>query len=227
MSPDPEVLALIPAWNEASRIRPVIEGAKQHLPTLVVDDGSRDSTARVAHQGGASVVSHPHNQGKGRALLTGFQWALSRGYQAVVTLDADGQHDPADLPTFLAAYRKGLGDLIIGRRDFRMMPFPRRYTNPFGSWLLSLPLRHPIYDSQSGYRLHSRRLMEGTKLFTSGFELETEIIIEAVRGGMSIAWVPIRTLYGVGEVSYFHPLRDTTRFFGMVVHAYRRMAGRG
>ncbi len=214
-------LALIPAWNEAPRLAPIVEATREYLPVLVVDDGSTDDTAEVARAAGAEVARHPSNRGKGTALVTGFEWGWTHGYGAVLTLDADGQHDPADIPAFLKAHQAEGADLIIGRRDFSRMPFPRRYTNPFGSWLLSLALRAPVLDSQSGYRLHSRHLLETLELRTTGFEFETEMIIQAVVKGLSIAWVPIRTLYGVGEQSYYHPLKDSARFFGMVGHAYR------
>ncbi len=138
----------------------------------------------------------------------------------MLTLDADGQHDPADIPRFLEAHDQQAGDLIIGRRDARAMPFPRRYTNPFGSWLLSRAIGAPVYDSQSGYRLHTRALLEAIDLKTVGFELETEIIVQAVALGFRLAWVPIRTLYGVGEISYYHPLRDATTFLAMVWRAF-------
>ena len=217
------VLALIPAWNEATRVGPVVEAARAHLPVLVVDDGSHDDTSAVAEAAGATVVRHPRNQGKGVALTTGFAWALERDYEAVLTLDADGQHDPADIPRFLAAYEAGAGDLIVGRRDFGQIPFPRRLANSFGSWLLSLALGTRIYDNQSGYRLYSRRCLETLDLTATGFELEVEAIIQAVCQGVRIGWVDIRTIYGVGEVSYFHPVRDSARFLGMVWHAWRKM----
>jgi glycosyltransferase involved in cell wall biosynthesis len=218
-------LALIPAWNEATRIDPIVAGARRHLPVLVVDDGSHDDTSAVAGAAGAVVVRHPQNQGKGVALMTGFAWALERGYEAVITLDADGQHDPAEIPKFVAAYATGAGELIIGQRDFRQMPFPRRYTNPFfGAWLLSLALKARIYDSQSGYRLYGRRLLENLDLATTGFELEVEVIVQAVVQGVRIGWVDIRTIYGVGEVSYFHPVRDSARFGRMLWYAWRQRA---
>jgi glycosyltransferase involved in cell wall biosynthesis len=221
------VLALIPAWNEVPRIGPVVEAARARLPVLVVDDGSHDDTVAVAEAAGATVVRHPRNQGKGVALMTGFNWALERGYEAVITLDADGQHDPAEILKFVSAYEAGAGDLIIGRRDFSQTPFPRRYTNPiFGAWLFSWALGARIYDSQSGYRLYSRRFLQVLDLTTTGFELEIEVIIQAVCEGVRIGWVDIRTIYGVGEVSYFHPLKDSARFLGMVWHAWRQRVSR-
>ncbi len=219
---DESILALIPAWNEGPRLRPVVEGTRRHLPVLVVDDGSQDETVVVAEEAGATVVRHERNLGKGVALMTGFDWALERGWDGVLTLDADGQHDPDDIPKFLEAHGMDRWDLIIGRRDFQRMPFPRRYTNPFGSWLLSLALGERILDNQSGFRLHHRRLLETLDLSTTGFELEVEVIIEAVCREMRIGWVDIRTIYGIDKRSYFHPVKDSVRFLGMVWHAWRR-----
>ncbi len=222
------VLALVPAWNEADRVGPVVRGAGAYLPVLVVDDGSRDGTSAAAQEAGAVVVRHPCNRGKGSALTTGLHYGLEQGYEAVVTLDADGQHDPAEIPKFLAAYDAGDGDLqlVIGRRNFGQMPFPRRYTNPiFGAWLLSLALRTPIHDSQSGYRMYGRRLLTQLDLTTTGFDWEVEVIVQAVCLRMRIGWVDIRTIYGVGEVSYFHPVRDSLRFGRMVWCAWRRRRG--
>jgi glycosyltransferase involved in cell wall biosynthesis len=216
------VLAVIPAWNEAARLGSVVEATREYLPVLVVDDGSKDNTAAVAELAGGTVVRHTENQGKGVALMTGFDWALSRGYGGVLTLDADGQHNPDDIPTFLSAYQSGGWHLIIGKRDFSKMPFPRSYTNPFGSWLLSLALGERIPDNQSGYRLHDRELLEMVELTTTGFELEVEVIIQAVCRDMRIGWVDIETIYDVDKTSYFHPLKDSARFLAMVWHAWRQ-----
>ncbi|HEY74628.1 MAG TPA: glycosyltransferase family 2 protein [Thermoflexia bacterium] len=217
----PAVLALIPAWNEAERIGPIVEGARVHLPVLVVDDGSVDETSEVARAVGVAVVRHAQNQGKGAALKTGFAWALEHGYDAVLTLDADGQHDPAEIPKFLAAFEAGAGDLIIGARDFSQMPWPRWWSQPLGCWLLSKALGVPIKDNQSGYRLLTRRLLERMRLTSTGFEMEVEMIAEAVRLGLPIAWVPIRTIYGIGKPSNFHPLWDSARFLQMVWRIWR------
>lgn len=215
------ILALIPAWNEAALLGPVVRATREYLPVLVVDDGSDDDTAAVAREAGSTVVSHRENRGKGIALMTGFDWALSRGYDGVLTLDADGQHDPDDIPKFLKAYAEERWDLVIGRRDFSKMPFPRGYTNPFGSWLLSVALQQTIPDNQSGFRLHHRNLLTKLDLHSTGFELEVEIIIHAVCRDMRIGWVDIRTIYDVDKTSYFHPIKDSARFLAMVWHAWR------
>jgi len=216
------ILALIPAWNEDCRLASVVKATAERLPVLVVDDGSEDETAAVAQRAGATVVSHGQNRGKGAALMTGFDWALSQGYEAVLTLDADGQHDPDDIPKFLEAYRSGMWDLIIGKRDFSEMPFPRGYTNPFGSWLLSKTLGQRIPDNQSGFRLHDRGFLEVLEVTSTGFELEVEVIVQAVCAGMRIGWVEIRTIYGIDKTSYFRPVKDSLRFLATVWHACRQ-----
>ncbi|NLE44697.1 MAG: glycosyltransferase family 2 protein [Chloroflexi bacterium] len=213
------IIAVVPAWNEGVRIKPVLEGILTHLLVLVVDDGSHDDTVAVAESVGAAVVRHSQNRGKGAALVTGFQWALAHGYEAALTLDADGQHDPNEIPKFVAAYENGVGDLIIGRRSFRKMPFPRPVTTPVGTWLLSMALKQPIYDNQSGYRLYTRRCMESIKPTTTGFEFEVEVIVQAVCNGIPIGWVDIQTIYNIDKVSYFHPVHDTVRFLRMVWRA--------
>jgi len=179
------ILALIPGYNEAQRIAAVVNAAGPHLPVLVVDDGSSDNTRGVAEAAGAQVIRQEPNQGKGAALRAGFRWALANRYEAVMTLDADGQHDPAEIPGFLDVYTQNKSDLIIGARDFSQMPAVRRWANTTGQKLFSWALGQPVQDNQSGYRLISRRLMEAVlESAESGFEFEVEMIVVCVRGGM-------------------------------------------
>jgi glycosyltransferase involved in cell wall biosynthesis len=131
------IVALIPAYNEACRIANVVRGVIAHLPVLVVDDGSVDDTAALAQAAGARVLRQISNQGKGAALQAGLRQALAHGYDAVLTIDADGQHDPAEIPNFLYVYKPNYTDLIIGVRDFRQMPWPRRFSNSMGRWIFS------------------------------------------------------------------------------------------
>jgi glycosyltransferase involved in cell wall biosynthesis len=207
------VLALIPAHNEASRIAPVVEGAGKHLPVVVIDDGSTDDTASVAEAAGARVVRRSPNQGKGEALKAGFRSALAEGADAVLTLDADGQHDPAEIPAFLARMIPGGAvELVIGARSFREMPPPRRLANTLGKRVLRWATGREIADNQSGYRLVGRRLMEAMLASEEpGFGFEVEMIVECVRRGWPIEWVPIRTIYGE-EKSHIHPTAHVARF---------------
>src|SRR5688572_22650855 len=148
------VYALIPAYNAGHLVGPVIEAARKYLPVVVVDDGSADATATVAEQTGAIVIRQVPNQGKGAALKAGFRWALAKAdCDAVITLDADGQHDPTEIQKFLDCYGRQQSDLIIGRRDFDQMPFQRRFANTVGRAAVSWAMGQKIYDNQSGYRL--------------------------------------------------------------------------
>ena len=217
------VLAVVPGYNEAARIAPVVSGALAHVPVLVVDDGSRDETAVVAEAAGARVIRQQPNQGKGAALRTGFRRALDQGYAAVVTLDADGQHDPAEIPRFLRAWQRSGADLVVGERDFGQMPPVRRLANTLGGLALSWAVGQSIPDNQSGYRLLSRRLMElVVDSREAGFELEVEMIALCVRERLRIEWVPISTIYA-GEGSHIQPWRHFTSFL-RVTRAARRIA---
>ncbi|MEB2287896.1 MAG: glycosyltransferase [Anaerolineae bacterium] len=215
-SPSPRILALIPAYNEAGRVGGVVTAVRAYLPVLVVDDGSADETARLAEDAGATVLRQQPNQGKGAALHAGFRWALDAGCDAVITLDADGQHDPAEIPAFLDAFTARNADLIIGERAFRQMPFPRNLSNTIGRALFSWALGQPVRDNQSGYRLLSRRMMEATlDSREGGFEFEVEMIVTCVQRGYRLAGVPIRTIYE-GEKSHIRPIPQTVHFMRMV-----------
>ena len=229
--PAPRVLALIPGYEEGPRIGAVVAQARRHLPVLVVDDGSTDDTAAQAEAAGAVVLPQHPNQGKGAALRMGFRRALAEGYDAVLTLDADGQHDPDEIPRFLAAFAAGAEtevggaaltgavtaggprpELIIGRRDFSRMPAVRRLSNTIGGAAFSLAVGQSIPDNQSGYRLLGRRLMAAmVDSRETGFEFEVEMIAVCIRRGWSLGWVPISTIYA-GEPSHVKPIHHLRHF---------------
>ena len=218
-----KILAVIPAYNEADRIKKVITGAQAYLPVMVIDDGSSDATAQIAENSGATVLQQTPNQGKGVALRAGFQYALEERYQAVLTLDADGQHDPEEIPAFLTAYQLNKADLIIGERDFSQIPSVRRLANTLGRWSFSWAVGEPVSDNQSGYRLIGKRMMEAMlRSSESGFEFEVEMIVVCIQRGYLLNWVPIRTIYRE-EGSHIHPLRHTIEFSRMVWQTRRKM----
>ncbi len=211
-----DILALIPAFEEGPRVAGVVLGATAHLPVLVVDDGSTDDTAARAEAAGATVLVQRPNRGKGAALRAGFGWALEHGFEAVLTLDADGQHDPAEIPSFVDVCERTGADLIIGQRDFSQMPPIRRLSNRLGGVALSWAAGQDIPDNQSGYRLLSRRLIEAiADSAESGFEYEIEMIATCIRAGYRLEWVPIRTIYA-GEPSHIRPWSHFTSFVRMV-----------
>ena len=221
----PPIVALIPAYEEGPRVAAVVEAAARHIPVLVVDDGSRDDTASRAESAGATVVRQLPNAGKGAALRTGFGAALEAGCAAVVTLDADGQHDPTEIPAFLAAFWASRPGLIVGRRDFAAMPPVRRLSNVLGGVALSGATGRWIPDNQSGYRLVGRQLM-GALLDSDedGFEFEIEMIARCIALGLPMAWIPIRTIYA-GEPSHIRPWRHFTEFLRATRAARRIVRG--
>lgn len=222
-----ECLVILPAFREAGRIAATIQALRARgLPVLVVDDGSPDATATEARAAGAEVVVHTVNQGKGAALQTGFAWALARDYQAVITMDADGQHDPADIEAFLVRFRQGGAPVIIGSRmdDPVGMPLVRRLTNRFMSWLLSRMMGQRVSDTQSGYRLYARSVLGLLRSDSPRFAAESEVLLRLAHAGVPMGSVPIRTIYG-DERSKINPFKDTWRFLKML-RRYRR-AGPG
>ena len=221
-----KIVALIPGYQEGPRIAAVVAATRPFLPVVVVDDGSTDDTAAQAEAAGATVLVQQPNAGKGAALRAGFRHALENGATAVVTLDADGQHDPAEIPLFLNAFEATGADLIIGRRDFATMPLVRRLSNTLGGWVFSMAVGRTVPDNQSGYRLIGRRLMTALLDSTeSGFEFEVEMIARCIALGLPIADVPIRTIYA-GEPSHIRPWRHFTEFL-RVTRAARRIVKGG
>jgi glycosyltransferase involved in cell wall biosynthesis len=206
------IIALIPGYEEGPRIGAVVEGARRHLPVVAIDDGSTDDTAARAEAAGATVLRQIPNRGKGAALRAGFRHALDAGAEAVVTLDADGQHDPAEIPAFLAAWEASRPELVIGRRAFSEMPLARRLSNAVGGVIVSAAVGRHVPDNQSGYRLIGRRLMRAMlESKESGFAFEVEMIARCIALGLPIGWVPIRTIYA-GEPSHIRPWRHFTGF---------------
>ena len=224
-SPDRPILALIPAYEEGPRIGAVVEAARRHLPVVVVDDGSSDDTADRARTAGATVIRQVPNAGKGAALRAGFRHALDAGAPAVVTLDADGQHDPAEIPTFLERFGERRAELIIGQRDLRSMPPVRRLSNTIGGLALAVALGRSVPDNQSGYRLIGRTLMRALlDSDESGFEFEVEMIARCLALGLPLDSVPIRTIYA-GEPSHIRPWRHFREFVRVTRKAGRIARG--
>jgi glycosyltransferase involved in cell wall biosynthesis len=214
---------LIPAYNEKDHIGDVIKKAKLFLPVMVVDDGSIDETATISERAGAIVFKQIPNQGKGAALQRGFKEAVQNGYDFIITMDADGQHDPEELPLFLDSFEKTHTDLIIGYRNFSQMPFIRRLANSSGGVAFSWALGQKIHDNQSGYRLMSKRLLlEVINSKETGFEYEVDVIVKCILAGYTLGWVPIKTIYAT-ESSHIRPIPHLINFVRIVLQTRRRM----
>jgi glycosyltransferase involved in cell wall biosynthesis len=221
-----EIIALIPAYNEVRYIADVVKRTLEQLPVVVIDDGSSDGSGAAAALAGAKVIAHKTNQGKGTALNTGFDYAVKRGVDAAITLDADGQHDPDEIPLFIDAFRAGAGDIVIGKRTFGEMPAKSQFGNRVGTWLLGKAMGQPVPDNQSGYRLLSRPVMEQVRPSSSRFEAEVEILLRAQMAGFRLAWVPIKTIYN-DKKSHFRPIHDSALFLKMTWRIWRaRVTGK-
>jgi glycosyltransferase involved in cell wall biosynthesis len=208
-----KICALIPTFNEASHIAQVVEGARQHVESvIVIDDGSSDGTAELARNAGAFCIESPSNCGKAAALRRGFIHASAQNFTHAITLDGDGQHLPQDIPALLRVARETEAELVIGARPFDrvLMPRARYYSNTIGSRWASALVGREIKDSQSGFRLFRLETLNRIKLRSRRYEFEMEVLIKMGRAGCTIAHAPIHMVYDNGQArSKMKPVRDT------------------
>jgi glycosyltransferase involved in cell wall biosynthesis len=218
------IACVIPAFDAASTIESVALGLRASLPDamlIVVDDGSSDHTYDVAQGSCDRVVRLDVNHGKGAALRAGFVVALDAEVSSVITIDADGQHDPARAPELIAALADA--DVVIGARARTRgtMPLGRRVTNALASAAVGAIVGVEVPDAQSGYRAMRRGVLESVHATGDRYEYETEFLIEAVRAGYRIASVGVPTMYGAP--SHFRAWDDSMR---VVRTIWRHRAGR-
>jgi glycosyltransferase involved in cell wall biosynthesis len=215
-----ETVAIIPAFNESATIRQVVTGAMPLVrAVIVVDDGSADDTADVARSAGAQVIRHETNRGKGAAVRSGLEHALHIGCSHVLLMDGDLQHLPSEASVLLdEADRSGV-DLVVGERAFdrAAMPLSRYVANRVGSRVLSSFIGMPLGDTQSGFRVFRGDLLRRMPLRSTGYEIETEMLVKAGRLGARISRIPVSAVYGTG-VSKLRPIRDTTRTCFLAVY---------
>ena len=216
-------VVVIPALNAASTVPAVIDGVRAALPHALVvgiDDGSHDSTGEVLRARCDAVEAFAENAGKGAALRAGFARALAMGARRVLTLDADGQHDPRCAPALLDALRAA--HIAIGQRTRAgtAMPIRRRLSNAISSAAISAVAGRRLPDTQCGFRAIRREVLENVTGVGDRYEFETDFIIRAARRGYTVAAVPIPTIYG--GVSHFRECRDALR---VVATIWRHRAG--
>ncbi|MCU0452210.1 MAG: glycosyltransferase family 2 protein [Bacteroidetes bacterium] len=215
--PSTGCVAVVPAFQAASTLPSVLTRLAVHIQparTLVVDDGSTDDTSGVARAFGVMVVRQEPNRGKGSALRRGMSWWKDRAdWEALVTLDADGQHAPEDLPALIAQWSRTGADVVLGSRRFSGvgMPWERQLSNRITSALVSWRTGETIADSQCGLRLHSRRAVELVVTASDGFEAETEFLLRAAELHLRFSSAPIRTIYA-GERSSMTYWKTTKAF---------------
>lgn len=220
---------VVPCYNAGARLRPVIETLVRLVDTvIVVDDGSTDGAIRdLAGLPAETIVLSP-NQGKGAAMMAGFRAALAKaGVECVAIVDADGQHDPAELPALYEVFTREQADLVIGSRAFDLahVPWRSRVGNKLTITLTAALLGKRVPDTQSGYRLHSRRLVEDilANVPAGRYETEMAILVKAVKSGYKVTPAPIATIYETGNPSsHFNKLGDSFRIYRMLFHASRK-----
>jgi len=210
---------IIPSYNEEKEIFKLVSAIiKQGLVVLVIDDGSQDNTSKFAQQAGALVIKNKTNEGKGASLAKGFKYALENNFDAVITMDGDGQHSPNDVPLFLKVASYSSSVILVGNRmqKTKNMPIMRLLTNKFMSWLISLVAKQKIADTQCGFRLIKKEALIKIDFSTTKYETESEILIKSSRLGFKIESVPITTIYR-GEKSQINPFIDTLRFLKYII----------
>jgi glycosyltransferase involved in cell wall biosynthesis len=219
------IAAVVPAYNAAPTLKPLLGELAHYIAKediVVVDDGSTDETGAVAGKAGVRVIRHDRNRGKGAALRSGFE-SIQRQqrYEAVLTIDADLQHSPKDIPTFLEAWERGTFDMLIGyrRKIGTRMPLHRMLSNSITSLLVSARTGRMIKDSQSGFRLISSSVLSSMVMESEGFEAETEVLIRAALRGFRIGFVPIATIYSDAGSHMTH-WQTTKKFLSVLLKEY-------
>ncbi len=212
------VCALIPAYNEEKNLGSLVRGLRSRIKNVVVvDDGSTDDTARIAKEAGARVLSQSRCRGKGAALKIGYDYCLAENFEAVLNVDGDGQHDWREADKFLGMGRQTNAGIIIGNRmdEVENMPWIRLVTNRLTSKIISFLVKQKVADSQCGYRLIKKEVLEKVKLSTAHFDTESELLIKAGRLRFKIISVPIETIYR-DEKSKINRILDTARFIRLI-----------
>lgn len=198
MSASGHIIAVIPALNEATRINSVVRDALKYVQTvIVVDDGSTDGTGDTAKAAGATVIRHAENSGAGAATMTGIEAARLLGADVVVTLDADEQHDPKEIPMLLKPIEEGSADVVFANRfgTRNVIPLIRRVFNQIGNFVTFMATGLWVSDSQCGYKAFGPKALKDVQLRMSGYEFCTEIVREAAQHRWRIAQVPVKVIY--------------------------------
>lgn len=218
------LFAVIPAYNVAVTLPEVVKGLKNSLPgieCIVINDGSRDPTAKIIKKLDVMEIEHSTNRGKGAALRTGFTDALNRGAEFILTIDSDGQHKPGEAVKLLQAIADYNYDVVVGNRmQYReKMPIHRKLSNRITSWLISMRTAQEIQDSQCGFRVIRAEVLRNVVLTTNRFDMESELLLKAALKGYQIGSVEISTVYSSKRESSMSIL-DVFRFIKIYIRSF-------
>ncbi|MCM8791768.1 MAG: glycosyltransferase family 2 protein [Candidatus Omnitrophica bacterium] len=217
------ICVIVPTYNEAENIAHIIKKLKNYdLEVVVIDDGSYDDTSKIAEACGAKVIKNLKNEGKGAALKKGFDYVLKNNFDAVITMDGDGQHLPEDIPKFIKRAEESNASIFIGNRmyDLKNMPLTRKITNLAMSAFISFIVKQYIPDTQCGFRLIKKEILERFKFTTQRYETESEILIKTAKAKYRIESLPINCVYRKYKKSQINPLMDTLRFIWFIIRHY-------
>lgn len=220
---------LIPCLNEEKAIGAIVKSTlKLGVPVIVIDDGSDDRTPEIVRALPVTLLRHDHRLGKGEALRTGFREALRQGFDAVVTMDGDGQHLAEDIPRLVDVGKRFPDHIVIGARLLQreQQPKGRRRANALADWGISWACAQPIADTQSGQRWYPRSALDLVELDAQNFVFEAAVLIAASRDkGLGIVSVPIASRYeGSFRLSHFSPVRDVMR---IALYTFRQVFRHG
>ncbi len=222
-----KVMVVVPVYNHAGTLRQVVEGVLEHHPiVLIVDDGSTDSSSDTVIDLPVEKLCHDRNLGKGAALKSAAQWGLSKGLSHMISIDADGQHDPGDLPKFFDALADDPNAIIVGHRDFAQdsIPGSSRFGRQFSNFWLRLQTGSRLKDAQSGFRAYPLLIFERLNFWTSRYNFEIEVLVRSSWAGLELRDVDISVYYPLGNerVSHFRSFMDNWRLTILNTHLTMR-----
>ncbi|PLY07910.1 MAG: DUF2062 domain-containing protein [Desulfuromonas sp.] len=217
------VLAVIPLYNHGATVRAVAEKTLAILPDLlVVDDGSSDDGAKTLVDLPLTLLQHEQNCGKGAALMSAAEYAKQHGFSHILTLDADGQHDPADIPGMLEVLEQDPRAIVVGKRDFdqESIPGSSRFGRGFSNFWLRLQTGKILGDTQSGFRTYPLYVLEGLSIWTRRYNFEIEVLVRAAWAGVPLRDAPISVYYPPGKerISHFRGFMDNWRLTLLNTH---------
>lgn len=217
------IAVVIPTFNNRSTLRPVVEkAAASGLPVCIVNDGSTDGGPETLNGLAVARVNFPVNKGKGAAILAGGGWAEANGFTHIITVDADGQHDPADIPGFIEAIQEEPLSIVIGDRQFgEEVPVSSRFGRKWSNMWLWITCGRTVRDSQSGFRGYPVAALKKVACYGRKYDFEVEILVRSAWAGLGLTSIPVAVHYSdeTKKASHFDPFMDNLR----ISRAYTRL----